>query len=155
MEPLRLEDLHVIGADPGKTTGLGRLYRGVLTTCAVTVPEVESTVARWLEEDSHALIGCERFVINQRTARLTAQPDAIRITGVLHALAQRHAHTVVVDQNMSDAKRLMGPPLRRALGWQQTGHLSRHCNDAVCQIGKVILTRYPKIFHDLVSPHIH
>jgi len=153
-KPERLDELHIIGADPGKITGLGRLHHGVLTTCAVLSCDVETVITGWLEEDSRALIGCERYVITQRTARLSAQPDAIRVTGVIHAVAERYPGVSVVDQNMSDAKRLMQPPLRRALGWHQSGPLARHCNDAVCQIGKVILSRHSKIFHDLVSPHI-
>ena len=44
----RLEDVHVIGADPGKTTGLARLYDGVLTTVAVPSRDVSETVEAWL-----------------------------------------------------------------------------------------------------------
>lgn len=153
-KPVRLEDIHVIGADPGKITGLARLYHGVLTTRAVPALDTEAAVSAWLAEDPHAVIGCERYVITQRTARLTAQPDAIRVTGVLHSLAESHPDVTVIDQNMSDAKRLISASLRRSLGWQQTGLYAIHRNDAVCQVGKVLASRYRAAFLELVSPHV-
>ena len=150
----RLEDVHVIGADPGKTTGLARLYDGVLTTVAVPSRDVSETVEAWLADLVPAVVGCERFIITQRTARLSRQPEAIETTGVIRSLVERSGSAVMIDQNMSDAKRFIHKDLRIALGWQQNGHLAVHRNDAVCQVGKALYARYPAAFRTLVDPHI-
>jgi hypothetical protein len=153
-QPVRLENVHVIGADPGGTTGLARLYQGTLTTCAVRFAEVSSTLEDWLTQQPDAVIGCERFVVTQRTARLTSQPEAIRLTGVIHAIVEQYPPAVVLDQNMSDAKRLVNAALRKMLGWQQTGRHATHRNDAVCQLGKAMVKAYPRVFYEMISPHV-
>lgn len=149
-----LEDVHVIGSDPGKTTGLARLYKGVLTAVAVPSGEVAETMESWLADMVPAVVGCERFIITQRTARLSRQPEAIEITGVIRSLVERNGRAIMVDQNMSDAKQFIHRDLRVALGWQQSGSLSIHMNDAVCQVGKALYSKYPAAFRKLVDPHI-
>lgn len=149
-----LEDVHVIGSDPGRTTGLARLYKGVLTAVAVPSGDVSEVVEAWLADLIPAVVGCERFIITQRTARLSRQPEAIEITGVIRSLVERNGRAIMVDQNMSDAKRFIHRDLRVALGWQQSGNLSVHMNDAVCQVGKTLYARYPTAFRELVNPHI-
>jgi len=152
--PKRFDLLHLIGQDPGKTTGMARLYEGVLTTCAVPAAQVGIVLRSWLDGYPPATIGYERFVITRETARHTSQPDALHVTGVILACAEDDGRAVVVDQNMSDAKKLMNQKLRKALGWHRTGHLAIHQNDAVCQVGKVMHRVFPEAFYDLVSPHI-
>lgn len=152
--PTRLEDIHVIGVDPGKTTGLARLRNGELTTLAVPALDVRPIVMAWLLEEPGTIIGVERYVITVRTAKLSAQPDALGVTGALESLAHEDPRTRLVKQNMSDAKKLINAKLRRKLGWQQTGHLAIHQNDAVCQAGKVVQSQYPEVFTALVSPHL-
>lgn len=152
--PTRLEDIHVIGADPGRTTGAARLHDGVLTTYALTTDQVDPVFRTWLAQDPLAVIGCEKFVVTRRTARLTAQPDAIRQTGVIHAAAASRPGVRVYDQNMSDAKKFGHVSLRGALGWHRTGPTAVHENDAVCQLLKVLYRAYPEAFHILVNPHV-
>lgn len=152
--PKRYDQLHLIGADPGKITGLARLWCGVLLTVAVPFEEVGPTLRQWLADGPPAVIGCERFVITRETARHSSQPDAIRVAGVVHDCATEDGRVVVVDQGMADAKKLMNIRLRKALGWHRTGPLAIHQNDAVCQIGKVMHRMFPEAFHHLVSPHI-
>jgi hypothetical protein len=146
--------VHVIGADPGKMTGLARVYRGVLTTCAVPALNVARTVTPWLLEEPGTIIGCERFVVTVRTAKLSAQPDAMGVTGTLESMADSDPRTRLIKQNMSDAKRLGNAKLRRQLGWQQTGLHAVHRNDAVCQVVKALHDCYPEVFQALVSPYV-
>lgn len=150
-----LEDVHVIGVDPGKTTGMARLYAGILTAVAVPAAEVDRVLSAWLADIIPAVVGCERYIINQRTARLSRQPEAIETTGVVRALVERSDRAVMIDQNMSDAKRFIGKELRAALGWQQRGPLAVHMNDAACQVGKALYARYPAAFRQLVDPYIN
>ena len=149
-----LDSVHVIGVDPGKTTGLARLYGGALTAVAVPSSDVDTVVSAWLADIVPAVVGCERFIVTQRTARLSRQPEAIETTGVVRSLVERSDRAVMVDQNMSDAKRFIGKDLRVALGWQQSGRLAVHMNDAVCQVGKALYARYPAAFRELVDPYI-
>lgn len=152
--PKSFDLLHLIGQDPGKITGMARLYRGVLTTLAVPVDQVDDVLRGWLRDGPPAVIGCERFVVTRETARHSSQPEAVRVAGVIHAAAHDDGRAVVVDQPMASAKKLMNRDLRKALGWHRTGPLAVHQNDAVCQIGKVMQARFPEAFHALVSPHI-
>lgn len=152
--PKRFDLLHLIGQDPGKTTGMARLYQGVLTTLAVPANEVDVVLRSWLRDSPPATIGYERFVITRDTARHSSQPDALHVSGVIRACAVDDGRAVVVEQNMSDAKKLMNRELRKALGWHRTGRLSIHQNDAVCQVGKVMHHVFPEAFYHLVSPHI-
>lgn len=150
-----LESVHVIGVDPGKTTGMARLYGGVLTAVAVPTAEVDGVLSTWLADIVPAVVGCERFIINYRTARFSQQPEALKVSGVVRARVEASDRAVMIDQNMSDAKRFISRELRIALGWQQRGHLAIHMNDAVCQVGKVLYARYPAAFRTLVDPYVN
>lgn len=152
--PTQLKDIHVIGVDPGKTTGLARFFHGTLTTLAIPALDVERTMTLWLSDEPGTIIGVERYVITARTAKLSAQPDALGVTGLLESMAHQDPRVRLVKQNMSDAKRLINAELRRRLGWRQVGPLAVHQNDAVCQAGKVIQKFYPEVFAGLVSPHL-
>jgi hypothetical protein len=153
--PKSWADLHLIGGDPGLTTGLARLLGGELTTCAVPADDVDGIVSGWLHEDIPAAVGCERFVITRNTSRHSSQPHALHVTGVIKKCVTQDGRAVFVAQNMSDAKRLAGRELRSALGWHRTGVDAVHENDAVCHLLYLMARRYPEAFHALVSPHIH
>jgi hypothetical protein len=133
---------------------MARLYQGKLTTFAVPADQVDRVLRSWLNGHPPAVIGCEKFVVTKETARHSSQPDALRVTGVIHAAARDDGRAYVVDQAMASAKRLMSRQLRMALGWHRTGPLAIHENDAVCQLGKVMQARFPEAFYQLVSPHV-
>jgi hypothetical protein len=152
--PLRLEDIHIIGVDPGKVTGLARLFRGKLTTVAVPAIEVRSVIIPWLADTVPAVVGCERFVITTETAKHTAQHHALEVTGVVRSEVERDGRHVILDQNMSDSKRFASRELRVALGWIAHGSGARHCNDAVCQLVRALYLKYPRVFHEIVTPDI-
>lgn len=81
----------VLGVDPGATTGLaiidvadGSGRTKVIETHQLAVKET----MLWLRRELVAvdLVGVERYVITQRTAKLSRQPDALEIIGVVKSL---------------------------------------------------------------------
>lgn len=150
----QLDSIHVIGCDPGKTTGLARWFHGRIESTAVLFADVEPTITTWLADTAPAVIAIERFVITRNTARKTQQTDALKLSGVIENIAVRDGRHVIVYQNMSDAKKIGSPTLLRALGWRKTGRNATHMNDAMSQVVKVLASRFPVAFAELVTPDI-
>lgn len=139
----------LLGVDPGQTTGLfavdvvsapvGGWYpdgHPIATSCDMTAAqlppeEVAAFVTRWLQRNADSttpvLIVIERYVITTRTARLSQQPAALEVTGVVKHLA-REAGVRVVEQLKSNAARLASDNRLRQVGWHRPGR--RHENDA-------------------------
>lgn len=151
---LQLDQVHIIGADPGKTTGLARLHCGRLTVVAATFDEVEPVVRAWLADEEPAVVAVERFVITRNTAKKTQQLDALKLSGVIEGVVVRDTRHVIVYQNMSDAKKIGQPALLKSLGWKSTGVNATHKNDATSQVIMMLASRYPVAFHQLVTPDI-
>lgn len=140
----------LLGVDPGQMTGLfavdaasgpvearhvpGNLRGRVqcsLTAAQLPPEEVAAFVTRWLERVAGtgvpALVSIERYVITARTARLSQQPAALEVTGVVKHLA-REAGVRVVEQLKSNANKLASDERLRRVGWHARGR--RHENDA-------------------------
>lgn len=140
----------LLGVDPGQTTGLfavdavsgpievwhvpGNLEGRVqcsLTAAQLPPEEVAAFVTRWLERvagtGAPTLIVIERYVVTARTARLSQQPAALEVTGVVKHLA-REAGVSVREQLKSNAAKLASDDRLRQVGWHARGR--RHENDA-------------------------
>lgn len=148
------DNVQVIGADPGKTTGLARLHDGYLETAAVPFEDVDPIVRAWLADTSPGVVAVERFVITRNTAKKTQQTDALKLSGVIENLVVRDPRHIIVYQNMSDAKKIGNPQLLRGLGWWRTGKNARHMNDALSQVIMLIARRYPEWMQTNVTPDI-
>lgn len=141
----------LLGVDPGQTTGLFAVdvasspvtmwrvppvclerYAGCDITAAQLPPEeIAGFVTRWLSRvagtGAPVLVAIERYVITARTARLSQQPAALEVTGVVKHLA-REAGVRVVEQLKSNAAKLASDDRLRQVGWHARGR--RHENDA-------------------------
>jgi len=151
---LLLDEIQVIGVDPGKTTGLARLHQNFLETAAVPFEEVDPIVRSWLADTCAAVVAVERFVITRNTAKKTQQTDALKLSGVIENLVVRDTRHVIVYQNMSDAKKLGNPDILRSLRWWRTGKNARHMNDALSQVFMLLARRYPTWVQQNVTPDI-
>lgn len=103
----------VVGVDPGGTTGLAVVTFGEDSIEVTVAAELDrrSTyqyLYRMLNETDHdpiVAIAVEKFVITARTAKLTNQPDALKVIGAVEALALVTGGTVRVEEQLPvDAK---------------------------------------------------
>lgn len=132
------QEVHAfIGVDPGLTTGtfvfftdgprdVGHLSR------AEVAPTTHQVFARWADMygPDRVHVAIERFIITPRTARLSPQPDALEVSGLVKGLAQIHGITDVRQYAKGNLKfasdRVLG-----ACGWRVPN--MRHANDAARQ----------------------
>jgi len=102
----------VIGIDPGKTTGFvvvetepkkARVKFVGQIDCADENIVFGRTLAEVIHEYGIEMIGCERFVIAQRTLSLTRELDALYVIGVARYIAALQDVTLRL-QTPADAK---------------------------------------------------
>jgi len=99
----------ILGIDPGGTTGLAMLDVRSPREWSIETREMPADEALdWLHwELLHSgdvdLVAIERFFISARTARLSAQHDAIEIIGAVR-MCCRATDTDMVRQSPADAK---------------------------------------------------
>lgn len=132
-----MSDLVVIGVDPGNTTGVFIRFRdgggseNQLERDYVA-PFLNTTfgglVAMYGTEAVH--IAIERYIITARTSKLSQQPDALEVTGIVKCLAQIHGVKDVRQYMKANLKFAQDMALKRA-GWYNPK--MRHANDAARQ----------------------
>lgn len=147
----------VIGVDPGKTTGIfaWRYFEcspGFIGSKPVHgfdarhVPAAEvPRVMRYLLHveyvDLAPAVAVERFVINARTAKLSQQPDALEVTGMVKGIASLTPMAEVRQYLKSNLRYASDTALRKA-GWYSKG--MTHANDAARQAFALLKdTDYP------------
>lgn len=130
----------VCGIDPGKTTGFfaATLYLNSDNPVRMSSPivrhlrrdEVRPAVELQFEVEPTTSVGVERYVITQRTVKLSRQPDALEVTGVVRDVCQLRNATCVL-QMKSDAAKAAPDDLLKRIGWHVRG--MKHGNDAARQ----------------------
>ena len=132
-------DTHItLAVDPGGITGVAwaagddPLVQGAVISGEV--PGGRFGFYDWFEafvERGYPLraVVCEDFIVTAKTARLTQQPDAMRIIGYLEAWTRRHGVPFVL-QTPSTAKTFATNTKLRHFGWYQPTS-GGHNNDAV------------------------
>ena len=130
-------DYIVMGVDPGNTTGVFVYFEDGFRDWAQLsrediAPYLYTTFERWCASFDPAVIhvGIERYIITQQTAKLSQQPDALEVTGLVKGLAQVHG-MVHVHQHMKANLKYAQDDMLRGVGWHQQG--MRHANDAARQ----------------------
>lgn len=105
----------MIGIDPGKVTGIVVVEVAedgsveVLEAHQLPVTETMLWVRRELANEPPDLVGLESFIITARTAKLSRQPDALELIGVvkaciLFALTDNGVEIPLSMHSPSDAK---------------------------------------------------
>lgn len=77
-----------------------------------------------------AHIAIERYIITAQTAKLSQQPDALEVTGLVKGLAEIHG-CADVRQYMKANLKFASDSMLRSVGWSTPG--MRHANDAARQ----------------------
>jgi hypothetical protein len=140
----------IIGVDPGATTGLyvHRTYeanhtevpQGGLQVPAWHIPEllhdwvIRANAHMWDDdegtEEPHGIyFAVERYIITQRTAKLTQQADALEVTGMVKAVA--YLDHVNVHQYVKGNLGFASDAMLRKVGWRTPG--MEHADDAARQ----------------------
>lgn len=153
----------ILGVDPGTTTGL------FLVTVAVTTDDnggdvtVRSDFTGWQvgrrsvpditsyilgRTPAPSLVAVERYTITTRTARLTQQPTALEIIGVVKHTCDA-ADVAYVEQSKSNAAKLASDAALRSIGWHARGR--RHENDAARHVLLSLAGHDPVIFEALMT----
>lgn len=126
----------VLGIDPGSTTGIAVVYYDptdhsveVMETHQLQVKEATLWIRREISERGVALIGMEKYIITQRTAKLSRQTDALEMIGVvksqvLFALTDSGREIPISMHSSSDGKNVWSNPrlVKHDLYRHATGH---------------------------------
>lgn len=137
MNDIRSRTTFAVGVDPGPSCGLS-IVRGdgfrphiqqgspsaVLDDFSIRFPFL-------CAPGVDVLVGCERFVVTEQTARNSAQPVPLQVIGIVEQLARLHGWTFRL-QAPSDVKRFVDNEMLRATGLWATGRdvEQRDANDA-------------------------
>lgn len=151
---------YIIGVDPGKKCGIA-LYdeddSQPFRFESYTLPSEEAivAVAEWLEpnmyEEQPVLVVCERYTIGGRTVKMSRQPRALEVIGVVRDMCHR-LNVPFVLQNPSDAKKFGNPERLKDIGWWKVGDVDDDANSAAAHVLLGLATHFPVAFGRLVRP---
>jgi hypothetical protein len=138
----------IIGVDPGSTTGLFGVIVGrndddciaILTAYGQTKTDVGGSVDIMLQvmramsvPQSRLNVAIEKYIITQRTAKLTRQPAALEVTGVVKDITRSRGGRIW-EFTASNAKKFASDDLLERVGWmEKKGYAKRHARDAARQ----------------------
>lgn len=150
----------IIGVDPGTTTGIfaasvsivdtlrGREVRTDFRAYELDASKAFAMMQLQLDRLRDPTVVCERYIVTQRTARLTQQPAALEMIGALRQLcADRGVHFVL--QMKSDAARIAKNAVLKRIGWYQSGQ--DHANDAARHALLGLASVDPPVFNALLT----
>ena len=164
------ESLTLIGVDPGATTGVFMYHYRALDRYWPGAAPYEDTEAHqvlsgevwellWnrideLEDEDcvphgNIHIAVEKYIITARTAKLSQQPDALEVTGVVKAVAAQSYSKPSVRQYLKSNLRFASDAMLKAVGWSTPGN--RHANDAARQAFALLKDIDPPRWHKMVA----
>ena len=119
----------VLWVDPGVTSGWFEydLTLNQVWACQLTFHELVITLDNVLVKATDVIVGCERFIITQNSARRPGSVEAIKAWGAVSAAATRFA-IMVDDSQTSSVMTACSDTDLKALGWHFRG--MPHANDA-------------------------
>jgi hypothetical protein len=132
------EGYSILGVDPGATTGVFE-YSPHRTHCdwmpyqvpAADMPLfLDRTFRRLTKGGRKVYVAVEKYIITQRTARLSQQADALEVTGEVKAVGTLHGVTDVRQYLKSNLK-YADDAMLKAVNWWTYDY--PHANDAARQ----------------------
>lgn len=147
---MRPHTTHIIGIDPGKTSGIAHYRSDVIGSRRVEVCQIEAidtlgTVTSLVHGITDPIIiATERFTIHgssRGTGRKTQQPDALKTFGALEVMCYANPQLIFAPQSASEAKHY-GNMMLRSLGWYNSG--MRHANDATRHVILALVRFHPQ-----------
>lgn len=149
------DTLCIVGIDPGRTTGYAIMLNGRLVDTAQVdrqdvIAYLEAYLTTTLETHPgiEVIIACERFTIGHQTSRLSQQPAALEVIGLVRDLAQR-LHVRFELQSPGDAKKVGSRETLKKLGWYVAS--TDHANDAKSHLLLALLRRKPDAFAGMIG----
>jgi hypothetical protein len=152
----------VVGIDPGNVTGcfgaIIYMYDNSPTWSLTTHEELRSAtrVRDWLVhyvehvvETPNFVVGVERYVITPRTHKLSRQPAALEIIGVVTEVCNE-LHVDCRLQMKSEVVKLGSDVKLRGLGWYSPGQ--GHANDAARHALAALAHHDEAVFTSLIMP---
>lgn len=142
------------GVDPGSTTGIFTIsmWSGDTVTqmsrAQLPPEDVEGWLAQWFDAEPTTILFIERYFITQRTTKMSRQPAALEVTGVVKNLCH-HLGIAVKVQAKSDASKLAHDSVLREIGWYTRG--MRHANDAAKHVLLGMSRTHPLEFQRIIS----
>lgn len=118
---------HYIALDPGGTSGVAIYRNGEFNSMELAYPFWEQSllIHSFLIDPSLDKVIYEKYTITQHTAKLSQQPEALMLIGVIEFLA----HDKCVPQMPSAAKSFCPDAALKAVGWWNPT-VGGHANDA-------------------------
>jgi hypothetical protein len=153
------QDVVFCGVDPGESVGVAAIYRGERLFAEQLPRDPARALLRgwfveWAELGYEVIVACERYVITQRTVRLTRQPAALEVTGQVRADALDLGFEFV-QYPPSTSKRLVSNDRLRRLGLYTPrapdAPDANDVNDAMRQALTAMALRRPSAFAGLLG----
>ena len=143
----------MVGVDPGKTTGIFVFQWWESGRSVVHRDEWDwqmfcQRMPHMLEHSKCPdLVVVERFIITQRTAKLSAQSEPLDVIGALKFLCFVNGVELAV-QSKSNTVHHGSDEQLSAAGWRHPG--LRHANDAARHVAHAVAVRRPDIYQKLM-----
>lgn len=157
---IRTRTTFAVGVDPGPSTGLA-IVRGdgfrvhvQQGTPSQVLDEFTLRFPFLLNQGVDVLVGCERFVVTDQTAKRSAQPVPLQVIGVVEQLARIHGWTFRL-QSPSDVKSFVNNTMLREVGLWATGrdveqHDANDANDALRHALTVLAHHRSSLFDSIL-----
>ena len=141
--------LTLIAVDPGQMCGVATYYDGQFDSIQCDHEEaLNELVVPWLDAFPDTRCAVERYTIGQRTVKMSRQPTALHVIGVIQRECKLRSIPFVL-RPPSDAKKLGNKQLQRRLGlWSGA---SDHANDATAHLLLALAVDHRKTFAELVK----
>lgn len=140
--------MNVIGVDPGDGVGVATLFGDYFTSRAYDDPWIAVTVIEgMLDAVPDAVVACERYAMVQHNRPMTAQPEALEVTGALRYVCMRRV-VRFIQFSPGDAARPGSPTNLRRLGWYRASRYD-HANRAAAQVAAALLELAPSVLMGL------
>lgn len=149
-------EARIVGEDPGLITGLATAHikldeSGLHVTqfgYELGWDETADALEHLLRLGRYDVVAVERYVITNRTAKLTQQPEALEMIGATRSACRRYSVPMIL-QSKSDADTICSDRVLKSIGWYQRTK-DGHANDASRQVLLALSAYAPRLFQELL-----
>lgn len=140
----------IIAVDPGEMCGVATYDQRaqIRTTQLPWRAAVNELVVPWLDKHPTTICSVERFTIGQRTLKMSRQPTAMHVIGIIKRECELRG-VRVVQYSPGDAKRLGGRATQRRLGLYRPSE--DHASDALAHLLLTLAAYDRRAFADLLK----
>jgi hypothetical protein len=145
-----MNDLLIIGVDPGLACGFATLNNDVFTSDDFSVLHACTRLEELLRSSvTNKIVGVERFTFQASSAKKTRQYDALEFIGVARYLCYKHNATFLL-QGASEAQQIGSRETLLKLGWWKKGY--DHANKAAAQVVMAYARSCPSELESRIHP---